>query len=293
VVDISTPALLYRLRQSGAWLTMLVGQVLAEAAPKPAKGRLIRIVDGTTVCKPGPAARTSNQLWRVHAAFDLPFERFGSFELTDQHGGEQLDRCPVIPGEIRIADRVYMQPARIAEVVEKGADIVLRAGWRSARWLDASGQRLDLLKTLQAAGERIDRPIGIACKGHKALSLRLVAVRKVGDCAEASRKQAREQGRKGGYTPSDQTMDAADWLILVTSLPQETYSADDVVALYRLRWRIELAFKRLKSLIGLRPPPGTDERSAKPWLLAHLLIILLLEPHVDALEDSPPEAQAA
>jgi hypothetical protein len=30
--------------------------------------------------------------------------------------------------------------------------------------------------------------------------------------------------------------------------------------LYRLRWRIELGFKRLKSLIGLKGPPGFDER---------------------------------
>src|SRR5208337_3232434 len=49
----------------------------------------------------------------------------------------------------------------------------------------------------------------------------------------------------------------------------------DILALYRLRWRIELGFKRLKSLIGLKGPPGADERSARPYVLAHLLIIPL------------------
>ncbi|WP_414645695.1 MULTISPECIES: hypothetical protein [unclassified Bradyrhizobium] len=53
-----------------------------------------------------------------------------------------------------------------------------------------------------------------------------------------------------------------------------------------MRWRIELGFKRLKSLIGLKGPPGTDQRSAKPHILAHLLITLLLEPLVNELEDS-------
>ena len=71
------------------------------------------------------------------------------------------------------------------------------------------------------------------------------------------------------------------------SLSDKTYSTRDVLDLYRLRWRIELAFKRLKSLVGLAGPPGVDERSAKPWILAHLLVILLLEPFVDELEDSP------
>ena len=82
-------------------------------------------------------------------------------------------------------------------------------------------------------------------------------------------------------------------MILVTSLSPEEFTTDDVLALYRLRWRIELGFKRLKSLIGLKGPPGTDERSARPHVLAHLLMILLLEPLVDELEDSPRLAEAA
>ena len=61
LVDISNVALLYRLRQCGDWLAMLVGQVLAAAAPKASRGRLIRIIDATTVAKKGPgAARTTS-----------------------------------------------------------------------------------------------------------------------------------------------------------------------------------------------------------------------------------------
>ncbi len=82
-------------------------------------------------------------------------------------------------------------------------------------------------------------------------------------------------------------------MILVTSLKPKDFATDDILALYRLRWRIELAFKRLKSLIGLKGPPGIDERSARPHILAHLLAILLLEPLVDELEDSPRLTEAA
>ena len=49
--------------------------------------------------------------------------------------------------------------------------------------------------------------------------------------------------------------------------------------------------KRLKSLIGLKGPPGADERSVRTYLLAHLLIILLLEPLIDGLEDFPRWAE--
>ena len=110
--------------------------------------------------------------------------------------------------------------------------------------------------------------------------------------AEARRK-ARRASQRGGHQLSKQTLDAADWVILITSLKPNDFATADVLALYRLRWRIELAFKRLKSLIGLKGPPGTDERSARPHVLAHLLTILLLEPFIDELEDSPRLAEAA
>src|SRR5262245_55900514 len=117
LVDISNVALLYRLRQCGDWLALLVGRVLAGAGPKASRGRLIRIIDATTVPKKGPGARKKNELWRIHGAFDLPQERFGHFELTDQRTGEALDRIPVVAGEIRLADRAYLQPGRMARLL--------------------------------------------------------------------------------------------------------------------------------------------------------------------------------
>jgi hypothetical protein len=295
LVDISNVALLYRLRQCGDWLAMLVGQALSVAAPKASRGRLIRIVDATTVPKAGTQAKRKNRLWRVHGAFDLPSERFGFFELTDETGGETLDRIPVIKGEIRIGDRAYLQPDRIAVVLDAGADILVRAGWKNARWLDADGEPVDLLAEFRkgAACGLIDSPIWIGRKSEAALGLRLVAIKKPEQAAEAARRKARRDARRGGHQISKGTLEAAGWVILITSLDEKAFSTADILALYRLRWRIELGFKRLKSLIGLKGPPGTDERSARPYVLAHLLMILLLEPLVDEFEDSPRLLAAA
>jgi Transposase DDE domain len=256
---------------------------------------MIRIVDATTVPKAGAAAKQQNKLWRIHSAFDLPYERFGHFELTDQQQGETFDRISVVKGEIRIGDRAYLQPDRIAVVLDAGADILVRAPWKGARWLGAEGKPVDLIAELHkaAAGGLIDRPIWIGRKSGPALALRLVAVKKSPQAAAAARRKARRDAQREGYQVSKHTLFAADWVILVTSLAVEQFATADVLALYRLRWRIELGFKRLKSLIGLQGPPGIDERSARPYVLAHLLMILLLEPLIDELEDSPRLAKAA
>src|ERR1700688_3139634 len=219
LVDISSVALLYRLRQCGDWLAMLVGQALAGAAPEASRGRMIRIIDATTVPKKGADARKRNQLWRIHSAFDLPQERFGHFELTDQQAGETLDRIPVVAGEIRLGDRAHLQPDRMATVIEGGADVVIRAGWKSACWLDGQGDALDLVAELRKAAVRglIDRPIWIKRKCREALALRLVAIKKPPQAAADARRKARRAAQRGGHQLSKQTLDAADWVILVTS----------------------------------------------------------------------------
>lgn len=291
---ISNVGLLYRLQQCEGWLLCLVGQLLAQRTAAVGKGRLIRLIDATTVPKAAVAERRRNGIWRVHAAFDLPAERFSHFDVTDQSGGEQLDRMPVVNGEIRIADAAYLQPERIAAVRAAGADVLVRAAWRNGRWLDEQGQDFDFIAAFQAAADGwIDQPVRLARRAADPLRLRVVATRLPPEAAAAARRKARRKAQQSGYTISNDALIAAEWVVLVTSLPPEVFATDEVLALYRLRWRIELAFKRLKSIIGLKRPPGTDERSARAFILAHLLMILLLEPVLDGFEDSPHWARAA
>jgi len=294
LADVTNVALLYRLRLCGDWFAKLVGKALSEACPEAAQGRIIRIVDGTTVPKAGRKAKQDNGLWRIHAAFDLPSERFSHFELTDGKGGERLDRIPVVKGEIRLADRAYLAADRIVYVLDGGGDIVIRAGWKRARWLDSEGAPFNLIAALKKAAPagKIDIPVWLGRKGRPALDLRLVAVRKPERAIAEAKRKARRAAQRERRNISKETLLAAEWVILVTSLKKETYAADDVLALYRLRWRIELAFKRLKSLIGLKEPPGFDERSAKPWVLAHLLLVLITEPLMSEFEVSPPALAA-
>jgi len=137
----------------------------ARRPQKASRNRLIRFIDGTSVPKAGKKAKRESNLRRVHSAFDLPGERFSYFELTDEKEGETLDRIPVAKGEIRIGDRAYLQPDRIARVLEPGADALVRGKWKGARWRDKNGQPIDFLAMLRAAKSgRIDRSIFVERK---------------------------------------------------------------------------------------------------------------------------------
>ena len=98
-------------------------------------------------------------------------------------------------------------------VLEGGADLLVRAGWRNARWLDAEGELVGLLAefSTHATDGLLDRPIWTRRKGGPALALRLVGVRKSEPAAAEARRKARRQAQKQRCQVSAATVAAADW----------------------------------------------------------------------------------
>jgi hypothetical protein len=66
-------------------------------------------------------------------------------------------------------------------------------------------------------------------------------------------------------------------LDLAAGRPEDEFSPDLVLELYRLRWQCELAFKRLKSLLGLVQLPKRADGSARAWPHGKVFVALLTE----------------
>ena len=65
-------------------------------------------------------------------------------------------------------------------------------------------------------------------------------------------------------------------------------SSHKVLEAYRLRWQVELAFKRMKSMIGFGHLPKKDPASARAWLHGKLFVSLLAEHLIAAADTFPP-----
>ena len=279
IATLSDVAVLKRLRRSADWLGGLAGSVVAERLPKAGEARPIRLVDASMVRGPGGA------LWRLHVAYDLATRRFTHVELTDHKGAERLERAPVAAGEIRIGDRCYARPEGVREFCAAGGDFLVRIGWKSLFLRRPDGSRLDLRDVLedfeqhQGPAGPVEMPVRIL-NGRKrslpAIPARLI-VMKTG--------HSRNRVHPGAQQA---TLSAAGYTMLVTSLDPATWPAGEVAALYRLRWQVELAFKRLKSLLDFGKLPARDADLARTWLFAKLLMALIIEDLDQELLDSPP-----
>ena len=74
-----------------------------------------------------------------------------------------------------------------------------------------------------------------------------------------------------------QTLEAAAYVFVLATVAATTFDTETVLELYRARWQVELAFKRLKSLMQAGHVPKYDEASARAWIQAKLLAVLLIE----------------
>jgi IS4 transposase len=106
-------------------------------------------------------------------------------------------------------------------------------------------------------------------------------VRKSEAAAEAARASVlRERARKG-RTVDPRTLESAGYVFVLTSLTGDLLSASEVLELYRFRWQVELAFKRLKSLLHMDELPARDPPLARSFIYSKLLAALLLEDFTD------------
>lgn len=293
VADLSKTALLYRIRDSADWLCDVAAALLAKrsgatAADRTWLGRHVRLVDGSSVTAPGVS-----QDWRLHAVYDLGRQRFDALDLTGHSQAEGLQRVTASPGDLIVADRVYARPEGLRHVLASGADFLVRLGRRSLRLQYPDGAAFDLAAALarsQAQGG-VDLDVHIlnaSAKRWTPLAARLVIRPKPPGAAQDSRAKALRASQRGGHRNDPLSLQAAEHLMLITSIPADQASPDELMATYRLRWQIELAFKRLKTLLHIDRLPAREPRLAKAWLYAHLIAALLIEDILPQLRDPPP-----
>lgn len=297
VACLSDVSLLKRLRCAADWLGVVAGAMLHNVAGSiPASGsRPLRIVDGTSISQPGSKGTD----WRLHATYNPAMARFTHLELSDVHGGEGFARVPIRSGDIVLGDRAYARAPALHKVVSADADFIVRMAWSNVRLTSPGGGLIDWNTIYQALepGAVCEHDVLVAYSGpgskHRGKPLfraRLIVRRKDEDATTRAMNVARRrhQKRNGNRQMHPLTAATSGFLLLLTSLPAREMTADEVLDTYRIRWQIELAFKRLKSGLGIHKLPARDDRLARSWLTAHLIMALMIDEAVHDALDSPP-----
>jgi hypothetical protein len=290
---VSDVALLKRLRGCGAWFEWMVREMTAEMSmPLSAQlpGRRVRLIDGSSVCEPGATGST----WRLHYALNLQTLGCDEVHVTEASVGEKLELFDIRRGDVIMADRGFARAAGLRWAVQQGADVVLRTSLSSVPLLTRRGQPLPALRLLRklSVGQAGEWPAILRDDKHQQrLDVRVCAYKKTAAQTLAAQRAIEQEARKKGRSVKPQTLEAAGYVIVLTTLSQPSASA--IMEFYRRRWQIELAFKRLKSLLQLGHLKKFDKEGARAWLQGKLLVACLVEKLILTAERFSPWGYAA
>lgn len=181
-------------------------------------------------------------------------------------------------GDVLLADRAYLRTAAVSAATQAGAHLLVRMRWRHPAMKDPRGRDFNTLAHAESlrVGQVGDWPVVIT-SGPSPVRGRVVATRLPAPLAEKALRRMRRAASKKQKTLDPRSLRAAHFVVVFTTLPSARLSAKTVLELYRFRWQVELAFKRLKQLLSLGHLPHKDPRAAEGWILAKLVLSLLLE----------------
>jgi hypothetical protein len=285
-IAMSDVALHKKLALCEPWLHQLCCGLLADSQmslPTPLQGLRMRLVDSTLIQEPGA---TGSQ-WRVLYSLRVPDWQCDHFRLSSTTGagnGDSLKHFAIQPGDCLLADRGFSHLTGIDYVHAHGGHVIVRLNEQNTPLENVDGSPVKLLHwltKLKQPGSVGGRPVWVRPRKDASLQervpARLCAVRKSVEAATLAKRKTQRRAQRKGQALRAVTLEHAAWIVVLTTVPEAVLADDAVLQWYRVRWQIELAFKRLKSLGDVGHLPKSDERSSRAWVYGKLLIALLTE----------------
>ena len=281
-------AVFKRIQKCGNWLQWICTNIYRKAGllvqrPRWLKNKSVLLLDGSKDIKTGE----KQQAFMLHYSIELFTLANREFLITDGKTGEKMANFQKFAkDDIAVADRIYGTAQGIAHLRKHEADYVLRLRAGALRICDDKGEKIDPIQRFSGLtawnyGEFIG---SCRIEGEDApVPVRVCAVRKdVFAQWDGLQRLKKERGcKRGGKPVSEVQQEYNKYIIVLTSLGKEV-SAEQVLQLYRMRWQIEIAFKRLKSLFCYNQMPARKPENIKTWFYGKLLLAALSETLVNS-----------
>lgn len=288
LATISGAALHKWMQKCGPWIAAILAEMVAAASAFSIErwaGYEVVAVDATTAQMPGAKGSTA----LVHYALRLADLCAVGIEVTSNKVGESLRNFVLKQDQLWIADRGYCNANSVAHAVAARADVLIRFAFGPMPLFDASGAALDLsaaVLEITRAGAKKEWNVFVRPRDASPIAGRLIALRL---SEEQSQKSAARLIREHGKSHvTKQMLNYSHFVMLFTTVPRDRLSAAKLIELYRLRWQIELEFKRDKSIAGLGDLPNKLPETIHSWICTKMLALQLARKLAEPDEPFPP-----
>jgi hypothetical protein len=214
---------------------------------------------GTRWPASGGASGQSEAALKLYVELDLASGRLvGPTCVAGRQSDHRSQLAGTVPrGGVRIADLGFFDLMRLKELDERGVFWITRIQPQTALY-DEAGQRLKVDRMMRGVEGPLDREIRIG--GRKPMACRLIVTRAPANVVRKRRQRLAKEAVRRNRAVSQRQYDWCRWTVVVTNIPSQQLSIHEALALLKMRWQLELLFKRWKSLGQV-----DESRSANPW----------------------------
>lgn len=291
--QMSDVAFMNRFEKCNDWFKAINREIAKERVMKYRKpswmaDKRVIAVDASDVREKGRSGR----LYRLHYALDIFSMCSIEHHITTGQTGESLTNFKIEKNDLYIADRGYCTIKGMEHVEQSDAQYIIRIRKNSFTLKNIQGEKIDIGAQLTVLGdhEALDLSAYATNQNGQKLPVRICAIRKDSKAIEQSKKKLHRKESKDQITISEETKEFHNYFVVVTNLDCSV-SAEEVLKAYRLRWQIEMYFKRLKSILDYGEMPKRRENSVLAWLNGKIMIALLIELVIAKSAFSPREIQ--
>ena len=175
-------------------------------------------------------------------------------------------------------------------MIAEGGELVVRINWQNLPLIKENGEPFDIVDWLSKLPKaKTDECQGWIDTPQGPKKIRLIAHSLSQRATVRARKRIEKEAKKKGRTPNPKSIKAAAFILVVTNLSSQQWSRQQVLDLYRIRWQIEMFFKRLKSVLAIDRLRAKDSSLAQVYLLAKLLAALMSEELTGQITISHPD----
>lgn len=267
-----------RLGACPKWGEGLLGKLLPTSPlPAGAEGNWqLLLCDGSSIS--GPGATGTDYRW--HLAYDPVAQQIRELHVSDVHTGESLTRYQLGPGQVVLGERAFATAPALVATRASGAQVVVRMTPQSLPLWTRAGGPFALVAAVRAAGDQPRVRFALQVRDEQSgqtLPVWIHALPRNAQPCKRARRRAKRQARRRGRTPRAQTLFLSEWVLVLTTLPPEELSAEDILELYRIRWQVALVIKRDKSLrAAARVRAQRGSPLAMVYLVGKLLFAVLV-----------------
>ena len=285
---ISDVAFMKRFTKSNAWFQWITGNIKPEKMCRYQKPEILKqynvtAIDASDVYTKGAV----KQAWHLHYALDLFSLNCQQYKITEEKTGETLKNFEIKENDLIIAGRAYATITGMEYCLGNGGDFILRIRNKAFNLYNAERKQVlltDWLETLDGGASSALFYYRDSQKNYK--PVRICALPKTEEEIKKEEKKLKKKESRKQIKISDDTKFPHRYTFVATSLP-ETFTAEDILAIYRLRWQVELVFKRYKSILGAGSVPVKTKEATEAWLNGKMMLALLIEKFIGSVDFSP------